>query len=137
MGDSVGQPRFTMQVVTTFAVIALLLGVLGIYGVLSYVVAQRVGELGVRIALGAQTGMVLRLVVRQGMTLTLLGALIGAGGALGVARVFQQLLFGVGPFDAASLTVAVAVFAAAAFVACCVPAWRAARIDPITALRAE
>jgi putative ABC transport system permease protein len=137
VGDSVGQPRFTTELVTFFAVVALLLGVLGIYGVLSYVVAQRGGEFGVRIALGAPTGKVLRLVVGQGMGLTSIGAAIGIGGALTVARVFRGVLFGVGPFDVVSLSVAVVVFGAAAFAACCAPAWRAARIDPITALRAE
>jgi predicted lysophospholipase L1 biosynthesis ABC-type transport system permease subunit len=137
VGESVGQPRFTAELVTFFAVVALLLGVLGIYGVLSYVVAQRTGELGVRIALGAPARNVLRLVVGQGMRLTLIGAAIGIGGAFAVARVFRGLLFGVGPFDPASLGVAVVLFGAAAFAACCVPAWRAANVDPITALRAE
>jgi putative ABC transport system permease protein len=137
VADSVGQPRFTSQLVTFFAVVALLLGALGIHGVLSYVVAQRVGELGVRLALGAEPGSVLRLVVGQGMALALLGVAIGIGGALAGARAFQGLLFGVQPFDAPSLGVAVAVLAAAAFVACFGPALRAARTDPLAALRAE
>ena len=134
---SVGQPRFTSQLATFFAVVALVLGALGIHGVLSYVVAQRVGELGVRLALGARPAALLELVVGQGMWLACIGVALGVVAALAGARVLRGLLFGVGPSDPASFGVAIAVLGAAAFLACYGPARRAARIDPMTALRAE
>ena len=134
---SVGEPRFTSQLATAFAVVALLLGALGIHGVLSYVVAQRVGELGVRLALGARPAALLKLVVGQGMWLACFGVALGVVAALAGARVLRGLLFGVGPSDPASFGIAIAVLGAAAFLACYGPARRAARIDPMTALRAE
>jgi ABC-type antimicrobial peptide transport system permease subunit len=137
VGTSVGQPRFTSQLAGFFAVVALLLGALGIHGVLSYVVAQRVGELGVRLALGARPAALLKLVVGQGMRLAGLGVAIGVVAALAGARVLRGLLFGVGPSDPVSFLVAIAVLGAAAFLACYGPGRRAARIDPMTALRAE
>ena len=137
VGTSVGQPRFTSMLATFFAVVALLLGALGIHGVLSYVVAQRVGELGVRLALGARPAALLRLVVGQGMWLACLGVGLGIVAALAGARVLRGLLFGVGPTDPMSFVVTVAVLGAAALFACYGPARRAARIDPMTALRAE
>jgi putative ABC transport system permease protein len=133
----VGQPRFTSQLATFFAVVALLLGALGIHGVLSYVVAQRRGELGVRLALGARPEELLRHVVGQGMWLAGLGVALGVVAAFAGARVLRTLLFGVAPNDPASFAIAIAVLGAAAFVACYGPARRAARIDPLTALRAE
>jgi putative ABC transport system permease protein len=137
VGTSVGQPRFTSQLATFFAILALLLGALGIHGVLSYVVAQRVGELGVRLALGARPAALLRLVVGQGMWLACLGVALGVVAALAGSRVLQGLLFGVGPTDPAIFGVAIVVLGAAALLACYGPARRAARIDPMTALRAE
>ena len=137
VGDSIGQPRFTSVLVTFFSVVALLLGALGIHGVLSYVVAQRVGEVGLRLALGAQPGAVLRLVIGQGMGLTLLGVVLGVGGALAAAQMFRGLLFGVAPIDAVSLGAAVAVLATVGFIACSGPARRAARVDPMVALREQ
>jgi predicted permease len=134
---SAGRPRFTSQLATFFAVVALLLGALGIHGVLSYVVAQRVGELGVRLALGARPAELLRLVVSQGMWLACIGIGLGIVAALAGARVLRGLLFGVGPSDPASFVVTIAVLGAAALLACYGPARRAARIDPMTALRAE
>jgi putative ABC transport system permease protein len=117
--------------------IALLLGALGIHGVLSYVVAQRVGELGVRLALGARPSALLKLVVGQGMWLAGIGVALGVIAALAGARVLRGLLFGVGPSDPVSFIVAIVVLGAAAFLACYGPARRAARIDPMAALRAE
>jgi putative ABC transport system permease protein len=137
VGTSVGQPRFTSQLAGFFAVVALLLGALGIHGVLSYVVAQRVGELGVRLALGARPAALLKLVVGQGMWLAGIGVAIGVVAALAGARVLRGLLFGVGPSDPASFVIAIAVLGGAALLACYGPARRAARIDPMTALRAE
>ncbi len=137
VNQSIGQPRFVSQLATFFAFVALMLGALGIHGVLSYVVAQRVGELGVRLALGARPAELLRLVVSQGVWLAGIGVAIGVVAALAGARVLQGLLFGVGPADPMSFVVTVAVLGAAAFVACYGPARRAARIDPMMALRAE
>jgi len=115
----------------------LLLGALGIHGVLSYVVAQRTGELGVRLALGARPAELLKLVVGQGMWLACIGVALGVVAAFAGTRVLRGLLFGVAPSDPASFVVAIAVLGTAAFVACYGPARRAARIDPMTALRAE
>jgi predicted permease len=137
VATSVGQPRFTSQLATFFAAVALMLGALGIHGVLSYVVAQRTGELGVRLALGARPEALLRVVVGQGMWLAGLGVALGVVAAFAVARVLRTLLFGVGPGDPASFAIAIAVLGAAALLACYGPARRAARIDPMTALRAE
>jgi putative ABC transport system permease protein len=137
VATSVGQPRFTSQLATFFAAVALMLGALGIHGVLSYVVAQRTGELGVRLALGARPGALLRVVVGQGMWLAGLGVALGVVAAFAVARVLRALLFGVGPGDPVSFAIAIAVLGAAALLACYGPARRAARIDPMTALRAE
>jgi putative ABC transport system permease protein len=137
VSDSMGQPRFTSQIVAFFAVVALLLGALGIHGVLSYVVAQRFGELGVRLALGAQPANLLRLVVGQGMWLAALGIALGVTASVAGARLLRSLLFGVSATDVVSFGVAIAVLAAAAFLACYGPARRAARIDPMSVLRAE
>jgi putative ABC transport system permease protein len=137
VNQSVGQPRFTSQLATFFAAVALVLGALGIHGLLSYVVAQRRGELGVRLALGARPAALLKLVVGQGMWLAGLGVALGVVAAFAGARVLRTLLFGVTPNDPASFAIAIAVLGAAAFGACYGPARRAARIDPITALRAE
>jgi predicted lysophospholipase L1 biosynthesis ABC-type transport system permease subunit len=137
VNQSIGQPRFTSQLATFFAVVALLLGALGIHGVLSYVVAQRTGELGVRLALGARPAELLRLVVRQGMWLAGLGIALGVVAALAAARVLSSLLFGVAPTDPVSFAVTIVVLGAAALLACYGPARRAARIDPMAALRAE
>jgi len=134
---NVGQPRFTSMLAAFFAVVALLLGALGIHGVLSYVVAQRVGELGVRLALGARPAALLRLVVGQGMWLACIGVAIGVAAAFAGARVLRGLLYGVGATDPMSFVITVAVLGAAALLACYGPARRAARIDPMTALRAE
>ena len=135
--DSVGQPRFTSLLVTGFAAVALLLGALGIHGVLAYWVALRSRELGVRLALGASPAAVLRLVLGQGVRLTLLGIGLGLTAALGLTRLIRGLLFGVGATDPLSFGVAVAVLGAAALIACYGPGRRAARIDPVVALRVE
>jgi predicted permease len=137
VNTNVGQPRFTSQLATFFAIVALLLGALGIHGVLSFVVAQRMGELGVRLALGARPATLLRLVVSQGMGLACIGVVLGIGAAFVGARVLRGLLYGVGPTDPMSFVVTIAVLGAAALLACYGPARRAARIDPMTALRAE
>ena len=134
---SVATRRFLVWLLTGFAATALILAVVGLYGVLSYSVAQRTPELGVRVALGARPGDVSRLVVRDGLRLAGGGIVIGAVAAAGAGAAIARLLYGVGPFDVVTYTVGAAVLACASLVACWIPARRAARLDPLTALRAE
>jgi putative ABC transport system permease protein len=135
IGDSVAQPRFNTLLITVFAALALALAMIGVYGVMSYSVARRTHEMGIRFALGAGAGDVLHLVVQQGMSLTLAGLGFGLLAALGAARLMMSLLFGVGPFDALVYVQVAAVLAAVALLACYVPARRAARVDPMVALK--
>ena len=137
VSDSVAQPRFNMFLMGMFGVLALLLAVVGIYGLLSYAVTQRKQELGIRMALGANRVDVLKLVLRQGMTLALLGEAVGLIAALALTRVMRGLLFGIGPFDASTfVTVAIAT-TLVALAACYIPARRATKVDPLVALRYE
>jgi putative ABC transport system permease protein len=133
--DSVARPRFQTGLLASFAGLALLLAVLGIYGVMSYAVAQRTHEIGVRMALGAQRTDVARLVLSRGVFLTLLGLGIGIAGALALGRYLETLLFEVKPADPATLTAVVALLLAVAIAACLLPARRATRVDPMIALR--
>jgi predicted permease len=120
-----------------FGGLALLLAAVGLYGLLSYAVAQRTREIGIRVALGAHTSTVVRLVVRQGLTMVAVGAAIGLAITFGVTRLLTALLFGVAPRDPVILGGVVAILLAVGVVASMVPAVRAARVDPLTALRAE
>lgn len=137
VADSVAPRRFAMLLLGAFAAIALALSLAGVYGVLSYGMAQRRNEIGVRLALGASHGHVLRLVVTQGMTPVLAGMAVGAAGALGLSRLLAGLLFGVSPADPATYAVVVGALAAAAATACAIPARRSLRSDPLQALREE
>jgi putative ABC transport system permease protein len=119
------------------AAIALGLTTIGVYGLMHYSVTQRTHEIGIRMALGARATEVLRLVVRQGMTLPVIGLGAGTAGSLLVTRFLSGLLFGLTPTDASTFTLAASAVGAVAFFACCVPAWSAARIDPLVALRDE
>jgi putative ABC transport system permease protein len=131
------QPRFTMLLLGSFAAAAVLLAAIGLYGVIAFGVAQRTREIGVRVALGAQHGDVLRLVMRRGMLLTGIGLAIGIAAALALGRVMAGLLYGVTPNDPATL-VSVALFlAAVAMLATYLPARRATRVHPMVALRTE
>ena len=134
---SLGQQRFTMGLVAGFAAVALLLVGIGIYGVMSYAVAQRTQEVGVRLALGAQRGEVLRLVVRQGLALTGVALAVGLAGALAAARVLASQLHGVSTADPLTFAVVPVVLGAVALVATYLPARRASRLDPMVALRYE
>jgi predicted permease len=132
-----GRARFQALLLTVFAVAAALLAAVGIYGVMSYAVSKRAREIGVRMALGADPGSVLRLVVGQGMIVALAGAGAGLVAALLLTRLMASLLYGVGPMDPATYSGVAALLLAVAFLASYLPARRAARIDPMKALRAE
>jgi putative ABC transport system permease protein len=134
---SIGQRRFTMLLLTTFAGLATVLAMIGVHGVLSYAVARRSREMGVRMALGATRQNVVQLVVRQGLTLTVIGLALGILAALGTTRLLRSLLFGVSETDPATLAAVVLVISGVAFFASYLPARRAARIDPMEALRYE
>jgi ABC-type antimicrobial peptide transport system permease subunit len=133
----VSQPRFVMQLVGLFAAVALALALVGVYGVLSYAVAQRTSEIGVRMALGATRGDVLRLVIVDGLRMVAVGAAIGVAGAAAAGRAMRSVLFGVDAVDVPTLAATVAVLLVAAALACAAPARRAIRIDPVEALRYE
>ena len=120
-----------------FAAIGLALAVTGVYGVISYSVSQRVQEIGVRLALGAERSDIYRIVVGQGLRLAALGVALGIGGALLLGRTLQSLLYGVSPSDLWSYLPVTSALVAAALLACYVPARRAARVDPMAALRHE
>jgi putative ABC transport system permease protein len=134
---SIGSRRASMLLLSVFAGVALLLATVGIYGVMAYTVTQRTQDIGIRMALGAQAGDVLRMVVRQGMTLVLIGISVGLAGALGLTRVIASLLFGVNAADPMTFAAISLLLATVAFFACWLPARRAARVDPVVALRAE
>jgi putative ABC transport system permease protein len=126
-----------MLLMGVFAAIALVLSALGIYSVLSYSVSQRRQELSVRMALGAQPGDVLWLVVRQGLWLAVIGGSVGVAGALAVGRLMSSLLYGVSPGDAATFAVAIVLALITTLAACVLPARRAAALDPLAGLRAD
>jgi putative ABC transport system permease protein len=137
LDQSVAQPRVSMIVLGSFAVMALVLAAVGIYGVLSYTVAQRTRELGIRMALGAEPKSVMRLVVGQAMTPALIGVVLGLAGAWSATRLMSSLLFGVSATDPITF-IAVALFLLGiAAIASWLPARRATRVDPLIALRAE
>ncbi len=127
--ESLAQRRFTMQLLSCFGLLALLLAALGIYGVMSYGVAQRTGEIGVRVALGAQPRGILKLVARDGMLLAGFGLLAGVAAALSLSRVIASQLFAVGASDPITFLGVALLLAIVAFVACYFPARRAMRVD--------
>lgn len=137
VSESMAAPRSTTSLFAIFASLALVLGAVGIYGVISYSVAQRTHEIGIRLALGATRSDVLRLVLEKGFKLALTGVLIGAAGALGLAQLLSSLLYGVAPSDPLTFLVVSLVLTGVALLACYIPARRAMRVDPMVALRYE
>jgi predicted permease len=135
--QSILRPRLLAQILAGFSALALLLGAVGLYGVLAYNVAERRREIGIRMALGAGRPAVLTDVIKEGMQLTLIGILAGAGSAVLLNRLIASLLFGVGPMDATTFAIAVPTIALVAAAACFLPAWRASRLDPNVVLRSE
>jgi putative ABC transport system permease protein len=137
VAQSIGSRRVSMLLFSVFAGAALLLAAIGIYGVIAYTVTQRTHEIGIRMALGAQAGDVLGMVVREGMTLTMIGVGVGLLGAFALAKVIASLLFGVGASDLSTMFAVTLILSAVAFLACLLPARRATLVNPVQALRAE
>jgi putative ABC transport system permease protein len=137
LADSVAQPRFYSLLLGGFAALALVLAIIGIYGVVSYSVAQRTHEMGIRIALGAMTQDVLILVMGQAMMLVFFGGVIGLGSALALTRLLTKFLFDVTATDPTTLGAVALLIAVVALLACYIPARRATKVDPLVALRYE
>jgi len=135
--DSLARQRFSSTMLVAFAVFALLLAAVGLYGVMSHLVTQSRHDIGVLVTLGARPGNIIRLVVRQGMELAVIGIAVGLAGAAGLTRVMASLLYGVTATDAVTFGAVSALLAAVAFAATVIPAWRATRVDPMVALREE
>jgi ABC-type antimicrobial peptide transport system permease subunit len=137
LATSLSVRRFSMEMVALFAATALLLAGLGIYGTISYVVHEQTREIAIRLALGAQRGNILKMVLRRGLGLAAAGAGLGVAGALIVSHLMAGLLYGVSPYDLSTFAGVTAVLTAVAIAASYVPALRAMRLDPITALHSE
>jgi ABC-type antimicrobial peptide transport system permease subunit len=137
LADSISTERLTTWLLLAFAAVALVMAAAGLYGVIAYAVAQRTQEIGVRMALGADPGAVVRLVAAEGLQLTAAGMVVGTLAAAASSRAMRGLLFDISPADPLTYAVVLVVFAATACAALIVPARRALRVDPLTALRAE
>jgi predicted permease len=137
IADSIAARRFSMILLGAFAVMALALASVGIYGVIAYVVGQRTQEIGIRMALGAQRRDVLGLILWQGTRLALLGVMIGIAGSFALTRLMTDLLYGVAATDPVTFAVLALILTVVAMAACYLPAWRATRVDPVAALRCE
>lgn len=137
LGQSIAQDRFNTLLLGIFSCVALVLAVVGLYGVMSYAVAQRTHEIGVRVAMGANPRAVLALVMRQGWTLILAGVVLGVTASIALTRLIEGVLFGVTATDPVTFGAAIAALAVAASLACWIPARRATKVDPIIALRCQ
>jgi putative ABC transport system permease protein len=137
LGSAQARPRFLTLLLTLFSSVALVLAAVGIYGVISYSVAQRTSEFGIRMAMGAGPRDVLRMVLGQGLLLGGIGVVIGAAGALALTRLIRGLLFGISSFDPLTFVVMAAMLTLVTLLACWIPARRATRVDPMVALRYE
>ena len=134
---AVAARRFNMELIGVFAATALLLAAAGLYAVIAYLVSQRTREIGIRLALGATPRHILRLMIGQGMRLTLIGVAIGLAGAIAVTRLMRSLLFAVAPSDLMTFGISAVVLILVALLACFLPARRATKVDPLVALRYE
>jgi ABC-type antimicrobial peptide transport system permease subunit len=134
---SLGNASLSASLVLTFALLSLMLASIGLYGVLSYLTTQRTGEIGVRLALGAQREQVVRLMLGDGLRPALYGLVLGLAVSAGAVRLIQSMLYGTRPLDPAIFAAVAATLLVVAALACLVPAWRASRIDPMQALRTE
>jgi ABC-type antimicrobial peptide transport system permease subunit len=134
---SVARTSFTLVILGIAAAMALMLGIIGIYGVISFTVLHRNREIGIRMALGAQRGEVLEMVLRQGAKMALTGSAIGIGAAFGLTRLMASLLFGVTAHDPLTFVSVAALLILVALLACYIPARRATKVDPMVALRYE
>jgi putative ABC transport system permease protein len=137
LAEFVAVPRFYLLLVAGFAALALLVSAVGAYGTVNYSVARRTHEIGIRMALGAQRGDVLAMILRQGLGLTAAGVVLGLAGALVSTRVLETLLFGVRPIDAEAFAFGAGAIVLAVMFACYIPARRATRVDPLESLRHE
>jgi predicted permease len=137
IGVATLQDQFNSILILAFAIIALVLAAVGLYGVLSYLVTQRTGELGIRMALGAQRAEVMRLTLTDGLAPVLIGLLVGLAGGAATVRLLREMLYGMSPFDWSVFSTVVLVLAVTAACACIIPAWRASQLDPAQALRTE
>jgi putative ABC transport system permease protein len=137
VSEASGQPRFTTLVMSFFAIIAIFLAALGLYGILAYSVEQRVREIGVRVALGANKREIFRLIIGNGMRLALVGVAVGVPSALALTRLMKGMLLGVTSADPLTYIAVVGMLLISALLASYLPARRATRVDPIVALRAE
>jgi ABC-type antimicrobial peptide transport system permease subunit len=136
-GETLRMERLFAKLLTVFGVLAQLLASIGLFGVMAYAVSQRTREIGIRMALGAARGEVLAMIVRQGLTLTLIGITLGLVGAFAFTRVLQNQLFAISPLDPVTFIAVSALLVIVALLACWLPARRAARVDPMVALRCE
>ena len=137
MRESISTQRFTVILLSTFSWLALVLASIGIYGVISYLARQRTREIGVRVALGATQSSVLRMILAQGMGMTIVGVIVGLGAAIGLTRLLRKMLYSVSETDPITLGAAAAILTGISLLACYIPARRAVRVDPVTALRYE
>ena len=137
VGGSLARPRFAMLLLALFSALALVLAAVGLYGVISYSVAQRTSEFGIRIAMGAGPRDVLGMVVGQGLRLGVIGVVLGGVGALALTRLIRGLLFGISSFDPQTFIAMALLLTGVTLVACYIPAHRATKVDPMVALRYE
>jgi putative ABC transport system permease protein len=137
VANSIATQRLAMILLSIFSALALVLSAIGIYGVISYLTGQRTHEIGIRVALGASRSDVLRMVLGEGMKITLIGVAIGLAAALGLTRLIAKLIYGVGASDPLTFVGVAVLLTGVALLACYIPARRAMRVDPMIALRYE